>query len=157
MTAVYDKTVTVFNRLPGAGGEGGDLWLPSVLEGVDLAVGRGASYRRWGAVSDDRALLGVRYVPGGDNIYVGGKLWLPPLRWRSLGVGVCARAVTFSGGESFDFFIPGCFEGGGIIADADYDRDGGFYAFMNRTRDDVFAVTSVSRFSLIPHFEVTGK
>lgn len=132
------------------------MWLPSVLEGVDLAVGRGAAARRWGAVSDDRALLGVRYEADGENIFVGGRLWLPPRLWRSLGEGERGRAVTFGGGESFDFFVPGRFDGG-IVSDADYDRDGGFYAFMNRTRDDVFAVTSVSRFFLIPHFEVTGK
>lgn len=169
---MYGETVTIFNRWRGADG---DLWYPTVLRGVNLCRDRAAIIRRYGSESGDRALLNVRYLsdraaPGGsgdaadaadaspeETITVGGKLWLPPRVWRQGDESARTQTVTFSGGELFDIFMPGQWDGG-VAADAEHDRDGGFYGWLNRTRDDVFAVTAVSgAFVLIPHFEITGR
>ena len=39
----------------------------------------------------------------------------------------------------------------------DDDFKGGFFNYMNKTYDEVFAITNVSKFNLIPHFEITAK
>ena len=41
------------------------------------------------------------------------------------------------------------------LSDNDYVE--GFYDYMNSTFDGVYAITSVAKFDLIPHFEITGK
>ena len=41
------------------------------------------------------------------------------------------------------------------INDEDYAE--GFYSYMNRNYDGVFAVTNTAMYSLIPHFEIGGK
>ena len=43
----------------------------------------------------------------------------------------------------------------GPIADADYRN--GFYNYMNKHYDNVFAISTVSKFNLIPHFEIGAK
>ena len=43
----------------------------------------------------------------------------------------------------------------GPICDNDYKS--GFFNYMNKTYDNVFAITTVSKFNLIPHFEIAAK
>ena len=56
--------------------------------------------------------------------------------------------------EKFDFFYLGEYSEE-PISDEDYME--GFYDYMNSTFDGVFAITSVAKLDLIPHFEITGK
>lgn len=42
-----------------------------------------------------------------------------------------------------------------LIDDGAYDE--GFYNYMNSKYGDIFAVSNVARYSVIPHFEVMGK
>ena len=64
-------------------------------------------------------------------------------------------SITFS--PTGDFFWNGEWDGG-IVADSDERwTDEGFYAYMNRTKDNVFTISSVSRHSVIPLIEVWGK
>lgn len=151
---MYDRVVTVYNREPGG------AWLPTVLRGVDVAAGEAALARRYGAVPDGEALLGVATVgEWQDGLAVRGtdKLWLPPKRWRDSDPEARRRTFTFTPGEGGDFFAVGdC--GEDEVSDADEKFGGeGFYAFCRRTRDGVYAIRAVSRFYLIPHFEVTGR
>lgn len=146
---MYKDTVTLFNRKPGVRGEG-DIWLPTVIENVNLVVDRAAVVAKYGAESKDNAILNIRYTVENGEIMVAGKQWMPPKSWdRTM------DSITFAGGVDFDFFLSGKWTGG-IAQDSDYP-DEGFYGFMNRTHDFVFAVTSVSKLSVIPHFEITGK
>lgn len=152
---LYRDTVTLFNRRR----EGGRcVWLPTLLEGVGLYAANASSQGRYGAQTDDRVVLhvGMSYAEGGRRV-VAGKLWLPPELWRSQPEGPAKETVTFGSGADFDFFVSGEYEGGSFD-DGDYDRDGGFYGYLNRTRSGVYAITSVSGpFSLIPHFEIIGR
>lgn len=151
---MYQDTITVFNR---KSGDTGDTWYPTVLHNVDLNTDKSYVLSKYGTDSKDTASLHVRYElqPKGERL-VGTKQWLPPKMWK-----VCedpANAITFAGGAQFDFFWLGDWGSSDPIMDTDYQAHGDFYTYMNRTHDFVFAISSVDGpFSLIPHFEITGK
>lgn len=46
-----------------------------------------------------------------------------------------------------------------VIADEDYTSrtNKGFYDYLNKKMDNVFLITSVGSYTLIPHFEIGGK
>ena len=140
---MFDETITLFNRR-------GDEWYPTVIEGVQLNTDRGSITARYGRECEDRAVL---LAPYADDDVVAGKTYLEPKKWRRLDEP--GAFITFAGGEDFDFFLAGAWEGAGPVDDADFPR--GFYDHMNRARDGVYAVTSVSKFNTIPHLEVTGR
>lgn len=146
---MYNDTVTLFNRKPGLRGQG-DIWYPTVIKGVNLVIDRAAIVAKYGSESQDNAILNIRYTQDGETVLVAGKPWMPPKEWDKT-----EDSLTFESGTDFDFFWKGEWTGG-IANDSDY-LDEGFYNYMNRTKDYVFAVTAVSRYSLIPHFEIMGK
>lgn len=162
---MYNDTVTLFNR---CGSRSGAVWYPTVIHNVNVRADRAAIFAKYGAESQDNAILNVRYRietgEGGGQIMVGDKPWLPPKEWRAQDDAAKAASVTFAPGAEFDFFILGEWSGGSAaesgtdtIPDADFKNDGGFYGYMNKMHDYVFVVTSVSRYTVIPHFEITGK
>ena len=144
---MYNDTITLFNRKPG--GVRGDTWYPTVIKGVNLNIDRAAILSKYGAESQDNAVLHIRYATTGDHITVAGKPWMPPKEWDQT-----EDSLTFTGGSKFDFFWKGEWTGG-IVTDSDYVD--GFYGWMNNTHDYVFAVSSVARYSVIPHFEIMGR
>lgn len=144
---MYQNTITLFNRKPG--GAMGDTWYPTVIRNVNLNIDRAAILAKYGADSRDKAVLSVRYKTDGDKIIVAEKPWMPPKEWDKT-----EDSLTFTGGNQFDFFWQGEWTGG-VVNDSDYS--GGFYDYMNRTHDYVFAVSSVAMFFVIPHFEILGK
>lgn len=146
---MYQDKITLFNRKPGGRGEG-DTWYPTVIDGVNLNIDRAAILAKYGTESQDNAMLSIRYQKDGDEIIVAGKPWMPPKEWDGT-----EDSLTFSSGNSFDFFWQGEWDGG-IVSDSDYG-DEGFYSYMNRTHDYVFAISSVALYSVIPHFEIMGK
>ena len=146
---VYRDTITLFNRKSGGRGQG-DTWLPTVIENVNLTVDRAAIMAKYGQESQDSAVLHIRYEKDGDQIMVAGKPWSNPKEWDGT-----EDAITFASGNGFDFFWEGRWDGS-IVTDEQYG-DEGFYNYMNRTHDHVFAVTAVAKYGLIPHFEIMGK
>lgn len=60
--------------------------------------------------------------------------------------------ITFHDGDLFDFFWEG--EWTETVNDEDYPN--GFFDYMKKNHDMVFAITSVARYSVIPHFEIMG-
>lgn len=146
---MYQDTITLFVRKPGERGQG-DIWYPTIIENVNLNIDRAAILAKYGAESQDNAVLHIRYKRNGENILVAGKPWMPPMEWDKT-----EDSITFTSGNKFDFFWKGKWDGG-IAQDADYG-DEGFYNYMNRTHDYVFAVSSVAMYSVIPHFEIMGK
>lgn len=146
---MYKDTITLFNRKPGERGQG-DIWYPTVIKNVNLNIDRAAILAKYGPEAQDSAVLHIRYTRDGDNIFVSGKPWMPPKEWDQT-----EDSITFTSGNNFDFFCAGEW-GGGIAADSDYS-DEGFYGYMNRTKDYVFAITSVAMYTVIPHFEIMGR
>lgn len=142
---MYQDTITIFNKRK-TDGSRGSAWHPTVIRGVNLNVDRASIVAQYGPESQDNAVLNVRYQRDGNDILVGEKLWMPPKEWDGK-----KSSMTFSVG---DFFWAGEWSGG-IPKDSDYTD--GFYGYMNSKHDNVFLVTSVAKFSLIPHFEIVGK
>lgn len=151
---MYRDTITLFNRKPGERGQG-DTWFPTIIRNVNLNIDRSAILAKYGPETQDNAVLMIRYKTNNGMIIVAcdsenEKPWMPPKEWDKT-----EDSITFTSGNSFDFFWMGEWDGG-IVTDADY-MDEGFFNYMNRTKDYVFAVTAVARYSVIPHFEIMGK
>ncbi len=146
---MYRDTVTLFNRRRG---KDGDVWYPTVLEGVDLNVDQAAIAAKYGSQGAYKAKLHVRYGWDAGPV-AGGKRYLTPLLWQA--AEDPAAAFTFTMGEFFDFFIEGAWPDTEPVQDSAFP--GGFYDHLNKTRDGVYAVSSAQQYSVIPHFEVFGK
>lgn len=151
---MYQDTITLFNRKAGERGQG-DTWYPTVIKGVNLNIDRSAIVAKYGAESKDNAVLHIRYRKENGEIAIvcdsdTEKPWMPPKEWDKT-----EDSITFTDGNAFDFFWKGEWTEG-IVTDAQY-QDEGFYGYMNRTHDYVFAVSSVAVYSVIPHFEIMGK
>ena len=144
---MFKDTITLFNRKPG--GVRGDTWYPTVIKNANVNIDHAAILSKYGAESQDNAILHIRYENTDGTITVAGKPWKPPKEWSQTN-----DTLTFASGTKFDFFWLGEWKDG-IVEDSDYS--GGFYDWMNRTYDYVFAISSVARYSLIPHFEIMGR
>ncbi|MBO5831551.1 MAG: hypothetical protein J6R01_08100 [Alistipes sp.] len=112
---------------------------------------------KYGADSSDKAVLHVKYRTDNGLIRVENKSYLPPLEWTRLTNDEMPDFITFKGGLNFDFILHGEWSSDEIINDSDYGSDAGFYNYMSRQYDEVFAVSSVARYSVIPHFEILLK
>ena len=146
---MYKDTITLFNRKPGDRGQG-DTWYPTVIKEVNLNADRAAILAKYGADSQDNAYLSIRYKKSADSVLVANKPWMSPKEWDRT-----VDSITFTSGTNFDFFWNGEWKGG-IVSDTDYGPEG-FYDYMNRTHDYVFAISSVAMYSVIPHFEIMGR
>lgn len=140
---MYVDTVTVFNQRNGT-------WYPTVVPNCDLNNDRARIISKYGDTCQDKAILHCRIDAAGN---IAGKAYHDPKAWKALATP--AEAITFESGNEFTFFWKGVWEGAATIADAEYTD--GFYDYMNSTYDNVYAVTSAARFSVIPHVEVTAK
>lgn len=150
---MYKDTITLFNREES---RTGDTWYPTVIRNVDLNMDKAAIVAKYGPESQDRAVLHIRFMSKGTEKIVAGKLWKPPKEWDRLDKK--EQAITFTGGDRFDFFWLGDWGSSEPVKDIDYVADTDFYTYMNRVNDYVFAVSSVGGpYSVIPHFEITGK
>lgn len=145
---MYRDTVTLFNRKRG---RDGDIWYATVLEGVNLNADRGAIVKAYGESSQDNAVLNIALAPDGT---IQGLPYLEPKAWARLDNP--QAALTVKAGADADFFWAGEWTGNKIISDDGYGIVG-FRDYMEKNYDNVFEVTGVSRFSVIPHLEVTGK
>ena len=146
---MYDETVTVFNRKRT---ESGDVWYPTVVEGVHIAACAAGKNGRYGTETGDAVTVLIPYERTAAGPSVGGKPYLPSKAWQQ--AEEPGAAVTFSAGEGFDFFLRGLWEGA-PVQDGDWPE--GFYAHMERAHDGVYAVSSVRRYGALPHFEIGGR
>ena len=150
---MYDKTITVFNRYVDSFGN--ITWYPTVLHGVNLLVDKAAIVAKYGAESQDKAVLNVRFESVNGNIVIDGKPYLPPKEWENQTNDLLPSTITFTDGKDFDFFILGDYGSTEPILDNNFRN--GFYNEINRERDYVFAISSVGGpYSVIPHFEIMG-
>lgn len=148
--ALYKQTITLFNR-KSDGFE--TIWYPFIIKNVHLIIDKAVIIGSYGEQSQDNARVHIRYKPTVDGAVVDGKLYLPQKEWGR--VGDPDYNFTLAFGDDYDFFIEGEFDMGGPISDEDYNN--GFYNFMNKKYDNVYVITSVSKFNLIPHFEIGAK
>ena len=148
---MYNDTVTLFNRYVDSFKN--TIWYPHVISGVNLIVDKAVINSKYGEVSKDNAVMNVKYHIGDSAVMVGNKPYLPPKEWERQVNDDLPKSITFTSGNDFDFFMLGDYGSEEPII----DENGRFYSDMKREYDDVFAITSVAKYSVIPHFEIVGK
>ncbi|MBR2680494.1 MAG: hypothetical protein IKE23_07040 [Exiguobacterium sp.] len=144
---MYVDTITLFNRFY----DNGKLyWRATVLPYVDLNADKAKIRQTYGETSGDNAMLHIAYT--GKN-RVQNVVFVNPKDYALLGD--TSGYITFNSGDKFDFFMNGAWTGNSIIEDEGYPK--GFFDYMKKHKDEVYAITSYAKYSVIPHFEVTGK
>lgn len=169
---MFNDTITLFNRYES---RLGDTWYPTVIHGCNLNIDKSAIIAKYGPESQDNAVLNVQFtvedlqdgepqckqIPWleGKKLVIADKIWLPPNQWDAQVNDELAKTITFEDGGNFDFFWYGEWTGDDVINDDDpaYMADLGFYGYMNRTQDYVFAISAVGLYTAIPHFEIMGR
>ena len=141
---MYRDTITIFNRYHTPNG---DVWYPTVLTGVDLNIDHAAIMAKYGENAQDNSKLHIRL----DGNKVGGKIYVTPKEYQALLS--TTGYITFNPGADFDFY----YEGSWTTTVNDNDYLDGFYNYMNKRYDHVFAITAVAKYSVIPHFEILGR
>ena len=148
---MYSDKITLFNHYKS---RLGGMWYPTVIHNANLLIDKAAIIAKYGAESNDNAILNIHYDLVDGQIMVDGKPYLPPKEWDAQTNDLLAGSITFTSGKDFDFFMLGEYPTTKPIADDDYID--GFYNHVNSEYDFVFAVTSVAKYSAIPHFEIMG-
>ena len=148
---MYSDKITLFNHYKS---RLGDMWYPTVIDGVNLLIDKAAIVAKYGAESKDNAILNIHYQIVDGQILIDGKPYLPPKEWDRQTNDKLAESITFTSGKDFDFFMLGEYPTTKPIADDDYVD--GFYNHVNDEYDFVFAITSVAKYTAIPHFEIMG-
>ena len=175
--ALYKQTVTLFNRVrvKQSGGEV-DYFIPRVLENVHLIIDHSATWNTFGGAQADNTRLHVRCTPSGNGVLIGGELtYCEPKEWKTLSDFNGMITFRYGNDTDFDFFVKGVYlpdsgklvneipvgEGvmtheAGFIDDSAFGKFG-FYSYLNKMYDHVFAITQVSQYNLIPHFEIMAR
>lgn len=148
---MFSDVVTVFNHYKS---RLGDMWYPTVVRNVNLLIDKAAIVAKYGAESKDNAILNIHYQTVDGQILIDGKPYLTPKEWERQTNDKLAESITFTSGTDFDFFMLGEYPTTNPIADDDYVD--GFYNHVNDEYDYVFAITSVAKYTTIPHFEIMG-
>ena len=150
---MFTDTITVFNYYKDS--LKNVTWYPTVIHGVNLLIDKAAIVAKYGAESKDNAVLNIHYQTVDGQIMVDGKPYLPPKEWEGQTNDKLPETITFASGTDFDFFMLGEYPMQGPINDDDYRN--GFFEEVKKEYDYVFSITSVGMYSVIPHFEITGK
>lgn len=150
---MFNDTITVFNSYEDSFKN--ITWYPTVISGVNLLIDKAAIVAKYGAQSKDNALLNINYQTIGGQIMVDGKSYLTPKEWGRQTNDKLAESITFASGTDFDFFMLGEYPVKEPIKDEDFRN--GFFEEVKKEYDYVFSITSVAKYSVIPHFEIMGK
>lgn len=142
---MYHDTITVFNRYHS---RLGDMYYPTILHNVNVNKDKARIASVYGELSQDTVVLNVRLEDGS----IEGKRYMGPKEWARQLTDDLGEYITFA---PQDFFMEGEYPNTQPIPDDDYLD--GFYNAVNAEYDNVFLITSVSEFSVIPHLEITGK
>lgn len=148
---MYDDTVTIFNRYVDSFGD--TIWYPHVISDANVIVDKAAIVSMYGAESKDNAVLNLKYNVCDSAVMIGDKPYFPPKEWERQLNDDLPKSITFTSGNEFDFFILGDYGS----EDPIIDKNGRFYSDMQKEYDYVFAITSVAKYKVIPHFEIVGK
>lgn len=147
---MYQDTITLFNRKKKSDN---DVWYPTIIRNVNLNIDKAAILAKYGAESQDKAMLSIRYKNNEQDVLIAGKPWKPPIEWEEQVNELLPETMTFQSG---DIFMQGEWLGSNPIEDAEYEE--GFYDYLSKKLDYVFLITEVSGpYVLIPHFEIMGR
>lgn len=141
---MYRDTVSVFTRKCV---RNADVWYCTVIANADFNADRGAIIAKYGDNSADNAKVHIKYA---DGEIIADKQYVTPKVYQ--GLADCANHITFQPG---DIVMLGEWTGDAVIEDSSFHS--GFYELLNKTYDNVYRITSVAKYSVIPHFEVLAK
>ena len=150
---MFKDTITVFNSYEDS--LKNITWYPTVIRGVNLLIDKAAIIAKYGAESKDNAILNIHYHTVDGQVFVDGKPYLPSKEWERQTNDMLAESITFASGTDFDFFMLGEYPVKEPIKDEDFKN--GFFEEVKKEYDYVFSITSVAKYSVIPHFEIMGK
>lgn len=141
---MFNDTITLFNLHNG-------VWFPHLIYGADAAgmINGSSATALNGTTNADSGTILIQ--TNNDLIIHSDKKPIPyvtPKAYAALENG--ADAITFQ--PQTDFIFIGAYESTEPIIDDDYEA--GFYTEMNSKNDDVYLITSVKFYGLIPHFEI---
>lgn len=148
---MYKDTVTIFNRYVDSFDN--TIWYPHVISDANFISDKAVITSKYGEVSGDKAVINVKYHIVDGTVMVGNKPYFSPKEWERQTNDQLPNSITFTSGNNFDFFILGDYGSEEPII----DEDGRFFSNMQEEYDDVYAITSATKYSIIPHFEITGK
>ena len=148
---MYKDTVTIFNRYVDS--MGNTMWFPHILTNVNFNADRSVIVSKYGEESKDNAVLNVKYHIRESAKMVGIKPYLSPREWEKQVNDELPNSITFAQGNDFDFFMLGDYGSEEAIEDV----KGTFFRDIQREYDNVYAITSVAEYTVIPHFEIVGK
>ena len=143
---MFDTTVTIFNQQNG-------VWYPHIIHHAQISRDRGYLIRAYGAESNDSIAVFVHYGVNNGSLTIDDTYdYVAPIEYDS--VADPSKSITFRGGTKFDIIFVG--EYSTVENDSSYQK--GFFEYMKRTYDGVYAVNNVAgAFMNIPHFEITGR
>ena len=150
---MFKDTITVFNSYEDSFEN--ITWYPTVIRGVNLLIDKAAIVAKYGTDSKNNAILNIHYQTIDGQIFVDGKPYFLPKEWKNQTNDMLSESITFASGTDFDFFMLGEYPTQEPIMDEDFRN--GFFEEVKKEYDFVFAITSVANYSVIPHFEITGK
>ena len=150
---MFADVITVFNSYEDS--LKNVTWYPTVIHGVNLLIDKAAIVAKYGAESKDNAILNIHYHTVDGQVFVDGKPYLQPKEWERQTNDMLAESITFASGTDFDFFMLGEYPVKEPIKDEDFKN--GFFEEVKKEYDYVFSITSVAKYSVIPHFEIMGK
>lgn len=152
---LYQDTITFFSRCIK---NDSIIWIPHILRNVHCWGSDGTRTGTNGDAATDNVSVNIRYLGSSDRPDIGGLIYLKPKEFQRLAVDEAKKYITFSSGDTFDFFMIGnCGEFTGSINDDEYMHKGGFFNYVNSRYDDVYAVTSCAKSRFLPHFTITGR
>ncbi len=139
---MFTDTVTIFNHYEDKK-NGISIWYPTVLDGVELQVAKGINVSKSGNDNADSANLHIKINADIRRAYK------KPKEYKAL-----EEKQGYFTLKPDDFFMEGGYDNT-PVDDGDYPN--GFFEFMKKAYDDVYNITTVDIFKVIPHFEVGGK
>lgn len=136
-----NKTVTVYNRHYDTLTET-EIWIPTLLEKVNLVLTKGANISQSGVENSDSAKVFV-------DVDEQSKPYVKPKEWNNSTLDRKKETFTFQ--PETDFFVEGDTAGVPVLED-------GFFEHMQKHFDNVFHVSTVDEYKdVMKHLEVGGK
>lgn len=148
--AMYNKTVTVFN-LYRSKQLGTATWYPHVIKNCYFNADKGANIQKTGLENADTAKLHIKYRFKNGKKMIGDLEYLDPKEWEKQTNDTYLNAITFKSGD--DFFVIGDYADGPVDGNSFPE---GFFQYMNARYDNVYRITTVGKYDIIPHFEIGG-
>lgn len=136
---MFNDVITLYNQYKS---DGVITWYGHVIKGVECQPTSAVKLSNKGELTDDKVSLHIPEKVLEDK-------YLKPKEWKRSN----EKEQMLTLAED-DFFVVGELEEG-IINDSDYDD--GLFEHIKSEYDNVYNITSVSRYKTIPHFEVGGK